>query len=83
MSTLQSKPVHHRHATVVGAAWVAVGILAAFLVAFAILAGGHTTHTATTARSHPPVAAPATQHRVVTPRFIVDPGSGFAVPAHR
>ena len=83
MSTLQSKALRHRRGTVVGAAWAAVGILAAFLVAFAILAGGHPTHIATTARSHPSATARAAPHRVVTPRFFVDSGSGFAVPAHR
>jgi hypothetical protein len=44
MSTLQSTAVRHRRRTVVGAAWFAVGILVAFLVAFAILASGHVTH---------------------------------------
>jgi hypothetical protein len=48
MSTLRSTEVRDRRRTVVGAAWFAVGILAAFLVAFAILASGHVTHTTMT-----------------------------------
>jgi hypothetical protein len=47
MSTLRSTAVRHRRA-VLRAAWFAVGILVAFLVAFAILASGHVTHTTVT-----------------------------------
>ena len=36
MSTLWSTAVRRRHRSVVGAAWFAVGILTAFLVAFVI-----------------------------------------------
>ena len=88
MSTLQRTAVHHRR-SVVRAAWFAVGILVAFIVAYAILASGHATRTTMTHSyrvSCPSVrpGCPAVGSHAASSakrQFLVDPGSGFAVRA--
>jgi hypothetical protein len=100
MSTLQRSEGRLRRRRLVGAAWLAVGILVAFLVALAIFASGHVTHTtvthsyrvscplarpdcpATGSPAAPAAASAASRASGTAERhFIVDPGSGFAVPA--